>query len=457
MASKRRVSFVTKIVIFFSAFLLVMDGILGTFLAIRSTNKMKSIIQNKILEISIAAAGLIDGDDIELLTYGDNEEGGAHYAEYQKCYNVLSSFKTSSIDNNAELAYIYCLVKKGEDGIVFSVDPSDDPGVFLEEEPVKTEAMYAAFDGKAGFDDQSYVDRWGDLLSAYAPVRGKSDGKVKAIIGVDVWASWYKGEIYSNAIAIGLITILTVVVGIVTTIFITNRVKKRLDLLITEMNELHSMVHELVSSVNDPRFEITHDYSEMDDGGTLASLKERIAITQADIKGYIEYTHQQAYSDQLTGLRNRNSYFDEVTSIENNIKTNEECAFAIVVFDLNDLKVINDTYGHEVGDEALIMCGDAIKEIFGLDYSYRIGGDELLIIFKDNNEAALKDKLKEFDGLLKELNEASGLTFDVSISYGYAFFDKEKDTCYADVFKRADAMMYKKKDKYHKTSGRDKR
>lgn len=449
MASKRRVSFVTKIIIFFSAFLLIMDGVLGTFLAVRSTHKMKTIIQNKILEISITAAELIDGDDIELLTYGDNQEGGTHYAEYKRCYDILAAFKTSSIDNNAELAYIYCLVKKGEEGIVFSVDPSDEPGIFLEEEPVKTKAMYVAFDGVAGFDDQSYVDRWGDLLSAYAPVKGKSDGKVKAIIGVDVWASWYKGEIYSNAIAIALITVLTVVIGILTTVFITNRVKKRLDLLIDEMNELHATVHELVSDVNDSRFQTTHDYSEVDDLGSIASLKERISATQADIKNYIEYTHQQAYFDQLTGLRNRNAYFDEISMIKNDIENNVECHFALVVFDLNDLKVINDTHGHEIGDRAIIICGDAIKEIFGLDNSFRIGGDELLTIFKDE-PSSLVEKLKEFDNLLKELNEESGLSFEVTISYGYAFYEKDKDNNYVDVFKRADAMMYKKKEKYHK-------
>ena len=119
----------------------------------------------------------------------------------------MSAFKTTSIDSNAGLAYIYCLKEITEDKYVFSVDPSDDPGGFLTEETIKTHALQKAFDGEAGFDDRSYVDRWGDLYTAYAPVRG-SDNHIEAVVAVDVWASWYKKEIYSNAVAIILITVI---------------------------------------------------------------------------------------------------------------------------------------------------------------------------------------------------------------------------------------------------------
>ena len=152
MQKRAKLSSYTKIIIAVSLFLFVADTLLGSILIIRTVDRMKRVIQGKIMEIALSAANLLNGDEIKALTYEDMEN---ETEPYKKNYDVLAAFKTSSIDNNAELAYIYCLVELDDGSIVFSIDPSDEPGEFLVEETIRTNALVAAFDGTAGFDTDS--------------------------------------------------------------------------------------------------------------------------------------------------------------------------------------------------------------------------------------------------------------------------------------------------------------
>ena len=457
MSPKKKLSFTTNVIIIVSIFLLVMDGLLGAVLAYRSISKMRSIIQNKIMETSQTVALFLNGDDIKALSFDDKTNNTPAYRE---AYDTLATFKTHNIDNDAGLAFVYCLVKNADDKIVFSVDPSDDPADFLVEEAIVTSALLKAFSGTAAFDDVSYVDRWGDLYSAYAPIFG-SDNTVKAVVGVDVWASWYNNEIASNAIAIGVITLATILLGILVVIVITRRLRKRILVLNGEMMELQDNVRELIADIRDPRYmpiKSETDEEIKESGDTVSQLKEQIIETEIAVKKYLEYTRRQAFIDVLTELNNRNSYFTLVNELESKIKNNEYVNFAVVIFDINGLKIINDMYGHEAGDKAIIMIGDCLKAIFGEEISYRIGGDEFVVVYQNVYEDTIKEKTKSFKELLVENNKTSDLGFEVGASTGYAFYNNKSDKRYQDVFNRADESMYKdKKDFYENGSIKDRR
>ena len=163
--------------------------------------------------------------------------------------------------------------------------------------------------------------------------------------------------------------------------------------------------------------------------------------------------HEQAYRDPLTGLGNRNAYYDQVKLFETRIQEKSDQLFGVLVFDINGLKQINDNYGHEAGDRAIVVSGKSLAEMFGQNYSFRIGGDELVVVLDEIDEAGVKQKLSEYEKAFAESKERQELGFDLSLSYGYSVFDPETDNRYLDVFKRADEIMYKKKAKFYASLG----
>lgn len=445
---KRSISFSTRVIIIVSIFLLLMDGLLGGLLMMRSIRKMTSIVRNKVMEIANTAASFLNGDEIGALTIADKEN---NTDPYRNAYETLSKFKTHNIDNDAGFAYIYCLVKTDDDRIVFSVDPSEDPSEFLIEETIRTDAAVKAFEGIAGFDTQSYVDRWGDLYTAYAPIFG-TDNTVKAVVGVDVWASWYKNEIASNAIMIGIVTASTIALGVLTAVFITRKMRKKLDSMSKEMDEIQGDIKSLASEITDPENLPTLDMSAVEEGESkkgLSQLKKQINSTKYVVKSYIEYAQQQAYVDSLSGLGNRNAYFGLVKELNNKINGHVYLNVAVVVFDLNGLKEINDQYGHEVGDDAISIAGKMLRELFTKEVCFRIGGDEFVVVQQNVYEKDLKEKLTHVEEAVDKFAKEKELPFKLTISYGYAFFDETKDVRFKDVFNKADDKMYKQKEAYY--------
>ncbi len=175
-------------------------------------------------------------------------------------------------------------------------------------------------------------------------------------------------------------------------------------------------------------------------------LKERDKAIKADM--YKEL----AIKDSLTGLLNRNAFNDwaEITT--------DYSKCGIITFDLNDLKVCNDTYGHIAGDTYIKLSAQMIKECFGkFGSSYRIGGDEFCTVLTNNTEDELKEAIKDFDKLQNDYNEAKNYEFKIVIPYGYAFFNKNLDKVISDTRKRADDHLYinKAKLKREKTYGKN--
>lgn len=143
-----------------------------------------------------------------------------------------------------------------------------------------------------------------------------------------------------------------------------------------------------------------------------------------------------ANSDYLTKLKNRNAFMLDMHNME--ARDRETCG--IIVADVNDLKVINDTYGHQVGDECICAVAKCLLSCAGKHPAYRIGGDEFVIL-------AQKEQVKSLEVMIADIiSNITKITIepsiDVTISIGFAFFDKETDTNLIDTFKRADHKMY---------------
>jgi diguanylate cyclase (GGDEF)-like protein len=146
------------------------------------------------------------------------------------------------------------------------------------------------------------------------------------------------------------------------------------------------------------------------------------------------------YQDSLTGLKNRH-YFDKIIS---EIKTKEKLCFIII--DLNELKAINDAYGHLVGDELIKLASLKIKEIFKDFEHIRFGGDEFLLISENKTEESLKKLIDDSLTVARHAKiEFEDITLEgFSFGIGYAI-RKSLDESINSVFKRADEAMYQNK------------
>lgn len=150
-----------------------------------------------------------------------------------------------------------------------------------------------------------------------------------------------------------------------------------------------------------------------------------------------------ANTDYLTKLKNRNAFMLDI----HNIEVRDRESYSIIVADMNDLKIINDTYGHQVGDECINAVTKIISSCAGKNPSYRIGGDEFVVIVHNNDheyiEGIISDIITNIGKIRMEL------VTDLTIAISYASFDEKVDRSLMDTFKRADYKMYDmKKHKY---------
>ncbi|MCF0112298.1 MAG: GGDEF domain-containing protein, partial [Erysipelotrichaceae bacterium] len=178
---------------------------------------------------------------------------------------------------------------------------------------------------------------------------------------------------------------------------------------------------------------------------SMSGLLIGTVITKVKIERYV-YAHKIqniAMHDGLTGCYNRTEYNHY---IENNMDFLSE-DLAVIEVDINDLKSVNDTVGHEAGDEMIVAVSGALKASFDTyGKCYRTGGDEFVII-ADLNETQLQKELEE---VIKTLSEHNGnLVKGISVSVGYAYKKKCAEKTIRGLIDLADKKMYEDKAKYY--------
>ena len=146
-----------------------------------------------------------------------------------------------------------------------------------------------------------------------------------------------------------------------------------------------------------------------------------------------------AYTDSLTGIKNKAAYIEDISIIEQKINEGKLDKVGVVVFDLNSLKKINDTKGHDAGDEYIKAACHIICERFKHSPVYRIGGDEFVAILEGEDYENRRQLLEEFSKMVDEEKKHDGIV----IASGSSTLHRNKDKSYMRVFERADRQMYK--------------
>lgn len=162
---------------------------------------------------------------------------------------------------------------------------------------------------------------------------------------------------------------------------------------------------------------------------------------EEEYKQRIDTVMNMANRDALTGVKNKNSYTIMENELNDKISAGTNKEFAVVVCDVNNLKIINDTKGHKAGDEYIREACMMICRVFKHSPVYRIGGDEFVVILKGEdfeNRSSLLGELRTQVLINREEEK-------VVVASGIADFDSSTDTNLASVFEKADSEMYSNK------------
>ena len=173
----------------------------------------------------------------------------------------------------------------------------------------------------------------------------------------------------------------------------------------------------------------------------VASEKEEHKIKVIQQQKEIGSAMKLAHTDPLTGANNKHAYVELEDEYDVLIRDKQIKEFSLVVFDLNDLKKVNDTKGHDEGDKYIVNSFELIKKHFPGSPIYRYGGDEFVVILEKEKYINRYKLLREFN---HEVEDNLGSDRPI-VAAGLSDFIMKTDNTLRAVFSRADERMYSRK------------
>lgn len=166
----------------------------------------------------------------------------------------------------------------------------------------------------------------------------------------------------------------------------------------------------------------------------------------ADEKSNSARLSDMVHRDALTGIRNRVAYERELQRLEWEL-SDGEADFGIAMINMNFLKKINDTYGHEQGNIAIKKLCYIVCHVFEHSPVFRTGGDEFAVILKNDDYEDREALIEDFKTKMEQLQSDFSIEpwEQISAAIGVAVYEKEKDSGVDSVVKRADQLMHENK------------
>lgn len=346
---------------------------------------------------------------------------------------------------------------------------------------------------------------WGWLYSAYVPVYDK-DGNLICHIGCDVDMERVVGERIQNLVLISVCTIVIMLVVLLIAIIFNHRIFiKPLRQLTEESKKFSpakdvtyeeagvvqmyfknddeiSEIYEVIRSMQMSMIDYLNAMAKLEKANEkylnnlrqaksdIKDKKKQLGEMAKDNEQYISILKQveddiktkeeelgkmskEVYHDALTHVGSKAAYVKKVAELTEMIEQGT-AEFAVAMVDMNDLKKINDTYGHKSGDAYIKGCCRIICDTFKYSQIFRIGGDEFVVILfgKDyQNREMLLSKIQEH--YFRTFSDETKPVFHrYSASVGMAALTPQ-DIKYENVFMRADQEMYEAKMKFKEIYG----
>ena len=175
--------------------------------------------------------------------------------------------------------------------------------------------------------------------------------------------------------------------------------------------------------------------------GIILSNYKTMKRREEESERKLVLAEKQAVTDELTGTKNRHAFSLKEQELDERIRKGELHDLAVVVCDINNLKLVNDSRGHKTGDSCIIRNCEMICKVFKHSPVFRIGGDEFVAILE-------RDDYEDREQLMELLHARSAQLYKeigTSMAAGISDFDPDTDESFLMVFTRADELMYARK------------
>ena len=230
-----------------------------------------------------------------------------------------------------------------------------------------------------------------------------------------------------------LVMVALLVVFIVVTLRFTGQITKPL-----------RQLTEAAKQVNAGNYDVALDYKGNDEVGILTRAFSQLT---GNLKVYISDLNDLAYADALTSVRNKGAYDIFMRKLQGRLTDGEApMEFAVGIFDCDNLKDINDEFGHDKGDIYLKTASRLICRVYQHSPVFRTGGDEFAVILQNDdyrNREALAELFRA--RCAQSIANAASPWEQARVAMGVAVFDPERDRFVSDVARRADQLMYEDK------------
>ena len=219
-----------------------------------------------------------------------------------------------------------------------------------------------------------------------------------------------------------------------------------------EENRLYIMLSLHEKSHNFGYMVVCDDIEKINDYTKLFAFSQRMSTILSKFRQNLCLGHlnkrlmELTETDGLTNVKNRMAFAEKAKELNTKIRVFPGCDFAIAMFDINDLKKLNDEFGHDSGDDYIVNCCRMICKYFKHSPVFRLGGDEFAAVLTESDYSSCMTLLLEMRETMAELKKQDiPASEKVSMASGVAFFERGRDKSVEDVFKRADEQMYMNK------------
>lgn len=424
----------------------------------RYRSMMYSRYEQYITNILHYAAAGIDADDLaECIRTGEESK------KFQELQVRLDDIK-----ENMDLHFIYAVIPLNTDetdnimNVIAGVSEEErinnaDELVYLgmltgdSYSPATAKKYLDAYEtGELSFFEE--VSQWGDDYTGLLPIYDSAGNKVCALC-VDVDVAFIHSELYKNVASLIAVVLILGIAFAISFVFWADRN------IISPIRRLESSVVKFAwsnRSDRDPNA-LTVDLPNIKTDNEVESLSRAILKMSEDMRDYVrsvvfaenELARMEilANKDALTNVRNKNAFDHYTKELQLRIDNGDQLQFAVLMVDINYLKRINDTYGHEKGDRYLKNSCKLICEIFAHSPVFRIGGDEFTVVLTDRDYADRDALIARAKSEIGAAETDVGLRpwERVSAAIGYAIYTPGRDATVEAVLLRADQDMYREK------------
>ena len=376
------------------------------------------------------------------------------------------------VRNMQDIKYLYIVVWGPEEGPDKYLLDSDDVPLYETGMLEEREPEFMGVDPTVPIEPTFTNGDWGYLCSGYMPIYD-SEGNVVCHIGCDVDMQDIQDERAANLTFTIFCTLICVALAqLGAMIFVRKVVVNPLNTITREIQKFdpeagkdykESGVMDL--DINN-RDEIGTIYNEIrtmqirivDYVRSVTDIRRDKEMTEADLrkkKVEVGRISEEAYKDSLTGVGSKTAYNKKINELKAMMEQGFK-DFAVVVMDVNRLKMINDNYGHTIGDEYIRGCVHMICEILKHSPVFRIGGDEFVAVLTgedyNNRDERFLELAKAFAETYKNEDAEPPKRYSASVGMAECTIEHE---AFEEVFKLADKNMYDAKMQFKKDNGID--